>query len=196
MQRFPGETGWAIARGPEWQQALASAIPAAGAVVQAAATGAYRNLFGDLHNHNQIGYAQGTLERTFEIAALVLTGPSHSRDFGLSDIEIPVTKIFASNDGVVTSETSVSMKLHLPAHTQWIEIAGGNHSQFGYYGHQLFDGLATIGRAEQERRTLEGILVTLGPLQEPGSYSRRSSPGRRPGSRRVPSGLVPQERGL
>lgn len=28
----------------------------------------YRNFFGDLHNHNQVGYAQGTLERSFEIA--------------------------------------------------------------------------------------------------------------------------------
>lgn len=28
----------------------------------------YRNYFGDLHNHNQVGYAQGTLGRSFEIA--------------------------------------------------------------------------------------------------------------------------------
>jgi len=28
----------------------------------------YRNFFGDLHNHNQVGYARGTLERSFEIA--------------------------------------------------------------------------------------------------------------------------------
>src|SRR5512147_2235698 len=28
----------------------------------------WRTFFGDLHNHNDIGYAQGTLTRTFEIA--------------------------------------------------------------------------------------------------------------------------------
>ena len=28
----------------------------------------YKTYFGDLHNHNVIGYAQGSLERTFEIA--------------------------------------------------------------------------------------------------------------------------------
>ncbi len=28
----------------------------------------YRNFFGDLHNHNVIGYAQGSLERSFDIA--------------------------------------------------------------------------------------------------------------------------------
>jgi hypothetical protein len=30
--------------------------------------GQYRTFFGDLHNHNAVGYAQGSLERTFEIA--------------------------------------------------------------------------------------------------------------------------------
>lgn len=42
----------------------AAAVPAAGA----AAAAPMRTFFGDLHNHNDIGYAQGTLTRTFEIA--------------------------------------------------------------------------------------------------------------------------------
>lgn len=29
---------------------------------------AYRNYFGDLHNHNDVGYAQGSLSRSFEVA--------------------------------------------------------------------------------------------------------------------------------
>ena len=44
----------------------AAAVPAS--AQQAAAPPEYRNFFGDLHNHNQVGYAQGTLERAFEIA--------------------------------------------------------------------------------------------------------------------------------
>ena len=48
--------------------ALASAATAAAAAAQAAASGDYNNYFGDLHNHNQVGYAQGTLERSFEVA--------------------------------------------------------------------------------------------------------------------------------
>ena len=32
------------------------------------ASSAYNNYFGDLHNHNQVGYAQGTLARSFEVA--------------------------------------------------------------------------------------------------------------------------------
>ena len=46
--------------------AALAAAPASAA--QAAQPPAYRNFFGDLHNHNQVGYAQGTLERAFEIA--------------------------------------------------------------------------------------------------------------------------------
>ena len=44
--------------------ALAGSLPAA---AQAAAA-PYKTYFGDLHNHNQVGYAQGTLQRTFEVA--------------------------------------------------------------------------------------------------------------------------------
>ena len=47
--------------------ALASSASAA-AAVQTAVSGGYNNYFGDLHNHNQVGYAQGTLERSFEVA--------------------------------------------------------------------------------------------------------------------------------
>jgi hypothetical protein len=38
---------------------------------------------------------------------------------------------------------------------------GGNHSQFGRYGHQLFDGRATISREEQEALTRSAILLAL-----------------------------------
>ena len=97
-------------------------------------------------------------------SALILIGTSHPRDFDLSNIGIPVKKVFASNDGIATVEKIESTKRNLPEHTQWIEIVGGNHSQFGYYGHQLFDGRATIDRTEQQRRTLEEILATLESL--------------------------------
>ncbi len=99
------------------------------------------------------------------VDALILIGTSHPKDFDLSNIAVPVKKVFASNDGVATMKIIESTKRNLPVHTQWTEIVGGNHSQFGYYGHQLFDGHATIDRSEQQRRTLEEILLTLESLQ-------------------------------
>jgi hypothetical protein len=49
----------------------------------------------------------------------------------------------------------------LPASAKWVEIKGGNHSQFGHYGHQLFDGKATISREAQQAITREILLEAL-----------------------------------
>lgn len=99
------------------------------------------------------------------VGALVLIATSHPKDFDLSGLTIPVKKLSASNDGVAPPPLIQSTKQNLPAHTQWVEIVGGNHSQFGFYGPQLGDGTATIDRAEQQRQTLEEILATLKPFQ-------------------------------
>src|SRR5579883_2117904 len=51
-------------------RALAGGIAAAAAPGRSAPqpAAAYKDYFGDLHNHNNVGYAQGSLKRTFEIA--------------------------------------------------------------------------------------------------------------------------------
>jgi len=59
-RRFLAETA---AAGPAaWLAASAGELGAADP------PGEYKLYFGDLHNHNDVGYAQGALERTFEIA--------------------------------------------------------------------------------------------------------------------------------
>ena len=42
-----------------------------------------------------------------------------------------------------------------------MQIEGGNHTQFGWYGRQLRDRPATISREEQQARTLEALLDVL-----------------------------------
>ena len=91
----------------------------------------------------------------------MLVGTTHPKEDDLSALQIPVTKVFASNDGVAPRERVLANRALLPAQTRWVEIEGGNHSQFGRYGHQLFDGEATITRAEQERITRAAILAVL-----------------------------------
>jgi hypothetical protein len=49
----------------------------------------------------------------------------------------------------------------LPEQRRWIEIAGGNYSQFGHDGHQLFDGRATISREEQQSGMRSALLDAL-----------------------------------
>lgn len=95
------------------------------------------------------------------ISAMVLIATTHPKEHDLSSLQIPVTKVYASNDGVAPPDRILSNRRLLPKHTRWVEVNGGNHSQFGRYGKQLFDGTATIGRDEQERITRSAILEVM-----------------------------------
>jgi len=95
------------------------------------------------------------------LSAMILVATTHPKDDDLSFLHIPVTKIYGSHDGVAPLDRVLANRGLLPPHTKWVEIAGGNHSQFGRYGHQLFDGTATISREEQEALTRSAILQTL-----------------------------------
>lgn len=95
------------------------------------------------------------------LSAMVLIGTTHPKTDDLSFLQIPVTKVYASADGVAPRDRVLANRALLPKHTRWVEIPGGNHSQFGRYGHQLFDGTATIRRDEQERITRTAILDAI-----------------------------------
>ena len=95
------------------------------------------------------------------IAGMVLVGTTHPKSEDLSLLKIPVTKVYASNDGIAPPERVLANKRLLPAHTKWVEIVGGNHSQFGWYGRQLFDGKATISREVQQGLTRSALLEVL-----------------------------------
>ena len=95
------------------------------------------------------------------IAALVLIGTTHPKDSDLSHLAMPVTKVYASNDGIARpADVHLNQRL-LPPDTRWVEIKGGNHSQFGHYGHQLFDGNAAISREEQQNITRAALLESI-----------------------------------
>lgn len=94
-------------------------------------------------------------------SAMVLVGTTHPKQDDLSSLPIPVTKVYASNDGVAPPDRTLANKRLLPKDTQWVEIKGGNHSQFGHYGHQLLDGQATISRETQQTATRSALLEAL-----------------------------------
>ena len=95
------------------------------------------------------------------IRGLILIGTTHPKELDLSKLSIPVKKIFGSQDGIATEEKTLANRSKLPTHAQWVRIAGGNHSQFGYYGLQLRDRKAAITREVQQRLTLTEIISTL-----------------------------------
>lgn len=110
-----------------------------------------------------------------DVAALVLIGTTHPRRDDLSALQLPVTKVYGSNDGVAPYDRMQATKHLLPAHTKWIEIRGGNHSQFGHYGHQLLDGKPTITRAAQQTATRSAILDALAASDKDAGPTRSAS---------------------
>lgn len=96
-----------------------------------------------------------------ELSAAVLIGTTHPKDADLSSLRMPLTKVYASSDGIAPRERVLANRALLPPHTRWVEIIGGNHSQFGRYGHQLLDGDASISREQQEIITRTAILEAM-----------------------------------
>ena len=99
--------------------------------------------------------------RSAELAGLVIIGSSHPRDFDLSTLSIPVTKIVGTRDGLAPPQKVRENMRLLPAHTNWRWIEGGNHSQFGWYGFQPLDRRPRVDAATQRRIMTEGVLDVL-----------------------------------
>lgn len=95
------------------------------------------------------------------IAGFVLIGTTHPKQHKLTHVAVQLTKVYASSDGVAPRNRVRAGSKLLPPHTNWVEIVGGNHSQFGHYGHQLLDGYATISRESQQDMTRAVLLESL-----------------------------------
>lgn len=67
----------------------------------------------------------------------------------LKDTNLKVLSLYGSNDGVATPDNVQESIAKLPTGSVFIEITGGNHSQFGDYGHQSGDGTSTISPEDQ-----------------------------------------------
>jgi len=69
--------------------------------------------------------------------------------------------IFASNDGLTTLADIYASKTTMPAATRWVEVKGGNHAKFGWYGVQDGDGESDITREQQQAIVLQVALELL-----------------------------------
>ncbi|MEX2272542.1 MAG: alpha/beta hydrolase [Vicinamibacterales bacterium] len=103
------------------------------------------------------------------IAGLALVGTTHPREIDLSGLSVcvPVIKISGTRDGVARQSESEKFRHNLPPHTGYVQIEGGNHTQFGYYRYQLLDKRASIDRETQQRLVIEGLLMVLRPQGRP-----------------------------
>lgn len=88
----------------------------------------------------------------------------------LSDSEFTVTSIYGNRDGLVSEEEIENSKKALPSNTKFVEIDGGNHSQFSYVaklqktGDKKADLKAEISLEEQQEIICTSMLDLLGDI--------------------------------
>ncbi|MDZ4764242.1 MAG: alpha/beta hydrolase [Chloroflexota bacterium] len=85
-------------------------------------------------------------------------------DRDLSAIDVQVTNIYGSLDGLATVEQVEGARAMLPTVTEWVKIDGGNHAQFGWYGDQARDNAASIPRSDQQIQTGAALIALMGRL--------------------------------
>jgi len=66
--------------------------------------------------------------------------------------------IYGSQD-LVLDQTKVDYEKNV------LVLQGGNHANYGNYGKQKGDGIATISKAEQQKQTVEAILAFIGKAE-------------------------------
>ncbi len=83
-----------------------------------------------------------------EVAGLLLWAsyPPEGAEF---DPSLRVLSITGSKDRIINRDKISRSKNQLPEDAKFVEIEGGNHSQFGWYGFQSGDGEAEIIREQQ-----------------------------------------------
>ena len=94
-----------------------------------------------------------------EISGLVFWA-SYPADDSLKYSGIHVLSIYGTNDmaGVQTFHEKNTL---MPADVQYIVIEGGNHAQFGDYGLQPGDNVASISRAHQQAQVIAAVVQFL-----------------------------------
>lgn len=70
----------------------------------------------------------------------------------LSESRVRVLSLYGTKDGLSTPAKIDASRALLPPAAEYVAIEGGNHGQFGWYGLQSGDGIATISREEQQEQ--------------------------------------------
>jgi hypothetical protein len=105
-------------------------------------------------------YAENNPER-IDAIAFWDSYPADSAD--LSDNNISVISIFGTTNNFPNTENLIDKKHLLPADTIFIGIEGANHAQFGDYGPQKGDIVASISLAKQHEQVAEIMLDFIKP---------------------------------
>jgi hypothetical protein len=112
--------------------------------------------------HSLGGVAAAIYASKHDVDGLVLWASYPAND-ALKNSRLQVVSIYGTQDmgGVSAFEDSRAL---LPLDTQYVEIQGGNHSQFGDYGLQPGDKEATIPRTDQQKQIVDATAQFLKEL--------------------------------
>lgn len=91
------------------------------------------------------------------VTGLILLASYPSEKTDLSKDKLKVLSITASKDKILKWSQYNKAKKRLPQDTKYVNISGGNLSEFGDYGHQAKDGKASISQKEQEKEIATAI---------------------------------------
>ena len=127
------------------------------------------------HSLGGIAALSAVGESPEQFNGLILLGTYPSESVAISDWDRSVLSIYAENDSLSTLAEIAAASSYLPGatyildlneidtidvltpRTLYYEIMGGNHSQFGDYGYQNGDGVATISVDEQHEQICTAI---------------------------------------
>lgn len=91
-----------------------------------------------------------------EVSGLVLLAsyPSGTVNNGLG-----LCLVYGTEDKVLNRDAYEASRPNWPSDARETVIQGGNHAQFGNYGEQAVDGVATISATEQQSQAADAILA-------------------------------------
>lgn len=104
--------------------------------------------------------AASYVSRHPRIEGMVLWAAYPASD-SLKSREISVVSVYGSEDQLASLKEIEASRLLLPSDTIFIEIRGGNHSQFGSYGLQPGDGRASISPEQQWEQVADATAALL-----------------------------------
>jgi dienelactone hydrolase len=96
-----------------------------------------------------------------EVGGLVLLAAYPEGSLDLSDAELDVLAVSGTADEIATPAEIDDGLTRLPGDTVDLRLDGGNHAQFGWYGEQSGDGVATMSRETQTEATAAAIVALL-----------------------------------
>jgi len=100
-----------------------------------------------------------------KMSGLVLWASYPDASKSLAETNLQVTSIYGALDGLATPNTVLGSADYLPTNTTFVEIVGGNHANFGWYGDQPGDNPATISRESQTQQITNATLTLLARLR-------------------------------